>query len=197
MIAIDEHDLRVVRKTQNYRLWRAGTYGCKLRSWTPWDWRKSGFQGQVALRTLISGGGPCCYQIEPDDVEEVLYEWEISGISEASVTVDELAPADVAILQGEYFNVRFLLDGYPTHGYLHYSRERSHMRTALTMAPERDAHGLRADLLLRDAMTQASYEDWQELLERYPEHVLEVSIYDRCLGDLPERNALVWEVRRY
>ena len=27
--------------------------------------------------------------------------------------------------------------------------------------------------------------------------VIEVSVYDCCLGDLPGRNALVWEVRRY
>jgi hypothetical protein len=59
------------------------------------------------------------------------------------------------------------------------------------------AQGLRADLLIREAMTPASYDDWQILLERYPGHVFEVSIYDRCLGDCPNRNALVWEIRRY
>jgi len=46
-------------------------------------------------------------------------------------------------------------------------------------------------------MTPSSHDDWNELLERYPGHVLEVSIYDRCLGDLPNRNSLVWEVRKY
>jgi len=59
------------------------------------------------------------------------------------------------------------------------------------------AQKLRSDLLLKLAMTPASHEDWNLLLERYPGHVLEVSVYDRCLGDTPGRNALVWEVREY
>jgi hypothetical protein len=54
-----------------------------------------------------------------------------------------------------------------------------------------------ASLLIREAMTPSSYDDWLMLIDRYPGHVLEVSIYDRCLGDVPGRNALVWEVRRY
>ena len=70
------------------------------------------------------------------------------------------------------------------------------MRDALSAAPE-VAHRLRSDLLLEAAMTPASHEDWRRLLERHPGHVLEVSVYDRCLGDTPGRNALVWEVRMY
>jgi hypothetical protein len=57
--------------------------------------------------------------------------------------------------------------------------------------------GLRAAIMLRAAMTPSSYEDWRVLLDQYPGHVLEVSVYDRCIGDTPGRNALVWEVRRY
>ena len=57
--------------------------------------------------------------------------------------------------------------------------------------------GLQADQMLRREMTPSSYEDWRLLLDKYPGHVLEVSIYGCCLGDIPSRNALVWEVRRY
>ena len=70
------------------------------------------------------------------------------------------------------------------------------MRDAPATAPE-TAQRLRSDLLLKLAMTPASHDDWNLLLGQYPGHVLEVSIYDRCLGDTPGRNALVWEVRRY
>jgi hypothetical protein len=70
------------------------------------------------------------------------------------------------------------------------------MHVALA-AKKEVATGLMARLLVRQAMTPASYEDWCGLIARYPGHVLEVSIYDRCLGDLQHRNALVWEVRRY
>jgi hypothetical protein len=70
------------------------------------------------------------------------------------------------------------------------------MRDALKLAPS-VAQGLYSDVLIREAMTPSSYEDWKVLLDQYPGHVLEVSIFSRCLGDIPGRNALVWEVRRY
>jgi hypothetical protein len=51
--------------------------------------------------------------------------------------------------------------------------------------------------MLKATMTPASHDDWLLLIDKYPKHVIEVSIYDCCLGDMPGRNALVWEVRRY
>ena len=188
----------VLRKTQNYRLWRAGAWGCKLRSWTLDEFKASRFRGLVAIRTLGAGGGSCIYNLWHDQAELRVGALVAAGTSSSNnITIDELAPAEFAILQGEYLNDVFLLDGYPTRGSLHYSTmSGAHMRDALRSSAE-DAHGLRADLLLAQAMTPASREDWLALLAQYPGHVLEVSVYDRCLGDLPGRNALVWEVRKY
>jgi hypothetical protein len=70
------------------------------------------------------------------------------------------------------------------------------MRVALDLKKE-VATGLVARELVRHFMTPSSHEDWLALLDRYQGHVFEVSIYDRCLGDVPGRNALVWEIRRY
>ena len=198
MIAVDEQDLVVARKTQNHRLWQSGAYGCRLRSWSLAEWLRGGRAGRWVLRTLGAGGGSCCYGLYAYEVAAVAGVWVGRGVPSDVITVDEEAPADAAILQGEYYNEVFLDDGgYPTSDYLHYSRERSHMREALRHAPEPAARGLRARLLLREVMTPASLEDWEILVERYPGHVLEISVYDRCLGDLPGRNALVWEVRKY
>ena len=109
--------------------------------------------------------------------------------------VNEMAPTDAIVLQGEFLN-----DVYPVNpdwrDFFTYSRVQKPMREALAINTQ-IAHGLQTDLVLRGAMTPASYDDWQILLEQYPGHVLEVSIYDRCLGDCPDRNALVWEVRKY
>lgn len=124
-------------------------------------------------------------------------DWEISGISEDCMTVDELAPSEHAILQGEYRNDVVIMDGVGRHRILHYSTRRNvHMREALKFSSE-EAEGLRADLLLQQVMAPASYDDWLLLIDRYPGHVLEVSVYDRFLGDCPRRNSLVWEIRRY
>ena len=112
------------------------------------------------------------------------------------IMVNEAAPDDDVILQGEYLNDIYEIDGEVGWGYFRYSRARAQMRDALAASPE-VAHRLRSDLLLKLAMTPASHDDWNLLLEQHPGHVLEVSIYDRCLGDTPGRNALVWEVRKY
>ncbi len=50
---------------------------------------------------------------------------------------------------------------------------------------------------LRRLMNENSFDDLIELFDRYPEHIVEVSILDRCYGTVPHRNAVVWEVRQY
>jgi hypothetical protein len=115
--------------------------------------------------------------------------------------VCEMAPPELTVVQGEYWNGFYRDDGgglvYDT--FVH-SRRHVTMREAMAVTPcarPSVSHGLRSRLILREAMTPASREDWQDLCERYPDHLVEVSVYDFCLGDLPNRNALVWEVRRY
>jgi hypothetical protein len=188
----------IMNKPQNYRLWQGGDFGNKLRSWrTVAEWRASGFDGLVALRTLLAeGGGPCSYNLLPGDVDRVVGTWRSLGVPLDRIMVNEMAPDGDVVLQGEYLNDIHEIGGEVGWGYLRYSRAKTPMRDALASSPE-VAQSLRSDLLLGMAMTPASHEDWRSLLDRYPGHVLEVSIYDRCLGDTPGRNALVWEVRRY
>lgn len=184
----------VATKRQNYRLWQSGAFGNKLRAWrTVEEWRASGFGGRVVLRALLPvGGGPCRYNLEPDEVDRVVDCWIAEGMHREAIMVNEAAPDQAAVLQGEYLNdiVSFYWNTF------HYSRVAAHMRIALGEEMHM-ATGMMSDMLLRGAMTPSSYEDWRVLLEQYPGHVLEVSIYNHCIGDTPGRNTLVWEVRRY
>jgi hypothetical protein len=187
----------ILSKSQNYRLWQGGAFGNKLRAWRTVDeWRESGFDGMVVLRTVMGGGGPCRYNLQPGEVDAEVVGWLALGIPLDRIMVNEAAPDGDVILQGEYLNDIYEIDGEAGWGYFRYSRARAQMRDALAASPE-VAHRLRSDLLLKLAMTPASHDDWNLLLEQHPGHVLEVSIYDRCLGDIPGRNALVWEVRKY
>lgn len=193
----DSRPAPVLSKSRNYWLWCVGVYGNKLRSWrTVEEWEASGFAGRVVLRILAGGGGPCWYDLQPADVRFSLRQLAARGFPLDQFTIDESAPARDAVLQGEYLNDVYVVEGEVVHCHLHYSRARRQMRDALAEAPE-EAGGLRADLLLSSVMTPGSLEDWKLLTGRYPGHVLEVSVYDHCLGDVPGRNALVWEVRRY
>ena len=57
--------------------------------------------------------------------------------------------------------------------------------------------GSAARSLLRHVLNPNSYEDLMVLVENYPNHVCELSALDVCFGTVPNRNAVVWEVRRY
>jgi hypothetical protein len=184
----------IYTKHENFRRWRAGDFGNKLRAWrTIEEWRASGFAGKVVLRALLDRpGGPCRYNLHPDEVERTAAYWIAEGLAPAAIMVNEAAPDSAAILQGEYLND---VVGGKTR-YFFYSKVAAHMRVALGEQP-RHSTGLATEMLLRAAMTPSSYADWCVLLDEYPGHVLEVSVYSHCVGDIPGRNALVWEVRRY
>lgn len=51
--------------------------------------------------------------------------------------------------------------------------------------------------VFRHLMAPDSYDDLMLLLDAYPDHVVELSILDRCCGTVKGRNAIVWEVRAY
>lgn len=187
----------VLSKRQNYKLWQSGQFGNKLRAWRSIEeWKASQFPGLVVLRTLMEGGGPCVYNLKPEAVQSAVDGWLEQGIPLDRIMVNEAAPDQSVLLQGEYLNDIVAMGDSPWWGYFYYSREKAQMRDALRASHE-VATNLRASLLIQMAMTPSSYEDWLVLLDSYPGHALEVSIYDRCLGDTPGRNALVWEVRKY
>jgi hypothetical protein len=189
----------VRRKSQSVRLWSSGAYGNKLRCWHSRDELvASGYGGLVVIRVQEGGGGQhCIYDVPP---ERVAAEVEVllgRGVQSSAIMFNEALTVDRLTLQGEYWNGPYLgPDGYPTSGFLVYSRSQLHMRRALAADPQATS-GIRADLILARYMSPGSLEDWQVLLAEYPEHVFEVSVFDHYLGDVPRRNALVWEVRRY
>lgn len=65
------------------------------------------------------------------------------------------------------------------------------------MKHPREWTGSAASVLLRHVLNENSYDDLLELLDDYPDHVVELSALDGCYGSVPHRNAVVWEVRRY
>lgn len=177
-------------KGQNYRLCNAGEYGNRMRQWSSVDeWVASGYADPVALRvSMEKPGGPKEFNVSPADVDSVIRKWECEhGVRRDQVRVAEMANGP-RILQGKYAN--------DFTGELLYTLGSGPLPTALEQWHSY-AFGLRSDLLIRNTMTTASYEDWTELLLRYPRHVFEFSVWDSCVGDTLGRNAIVWEVRTY
>jgi hypothetical protein len=187
----------IANKRQNFDLWQSGVFGNKLRAWRSLDEWMSSTSGYVeelfALRQLDHGGGRCAYLLTP---HALIYQWRLwvsLGASPNSLMVNEMAPDHRLVLNGE-----FLCDVLPDGrwGHLHFSRLKKPMRISLREAPE-EASGLAARLLLNSVMTTGSWEDFEEITRSYQGHVIEFSVYDHCLGDVPSRNTLIWEIRRY
>ncbi len=55
--------------------------------------------------------------------------------------------------------------------------------------------GLQAAAVIRKHLNDNSHDDLRELLDTYPGHVVELTALDRCVGTVPHRNAVIWEVR--
>jgi hypothetical protein len=184
----------ITNKFQNYALWTSGAFGTRLRAWrTLGEWYADDYSGPVVLRTLRSGGGKWAHDVHPCMVGAIFASFVADGYAPEEIMINEMAPDHRLLLNGE-----FLADVVPDGrwGHLHYSRVRKPMRISLREAPE-EAVGLAAREILRSTMTAGSWEDFEELSLAYQGHVLELSVYDHCLGDVPGRNTLVWEVRRY
>lgn len=186
--------MRVASKAQNFRLWTSGAYGNRLRAWrTVAEWQRSGFTGRVALRYVGAAGGPCVYDLKPEEVVPRALLLATLGWDLGLMMVNEGAPDHRILLQGELYN------GALNTGEVdrfEFSTVRSQMRDALRVE-RRVVSGVSARLLLRDLLSPGSQHDLLHLLERFPGHVLEISVYEGYLGDVPRRNALVWEIRDY
>jgi hypothetical protein len=70
------------------------------------------------------------------------------------------------------------------------------MRDALRL-DGRQVYGLAAAHLIQRYLDQNSQEWLWHLLDSYPGHVVEFSVYDKCWGTVPGYNSVFWEVRQY
>lgn len=57
--------------------------------------------------------------------------------------------------------------------------------------------GVVATFALRQVLNENSFDDLRDVLHRFPNHVVELSALNACIGSKPHRNAVVWEVRNY
>jgi len=189
----------VLSKAENYRIWDAGGLGNRLQTWRTLEaYQRSSFQGRVTLRYLGGAVGAwCTYDLWPYEVEREIKRWEAQGADRSLVMVNESAPDDAIVLQGELLNAPPDPGGEDRWLWLRYCRRPVKMRMAMANGPVEEARGLRTILILKWAMRPSSWSDFEALLERYSDHVLEFSVYSCCLGDRPGRNTLVWEARRY
>lgn len=175
--------MEVKTKEQFYTLWNRGLFGNKLRTWDRLEQFKN-FNGTVSIRYKESMG-LCAYNVPAIEVGLVVNEWIKKGAKSNLITLNESAPDNLLIAQGELATVCGEL-------VFRHSDVKGKMRDAMV-----HDYGIKALCYLKRILFPASLDDLEELRELYPESVIELGIYSVAVGSCPHRNMVIWEVRNY
>ena len=167
----------VANKQEMYKLLRSGAFGNTARSWSSYaELLASDYRGLVGVRSLVTGG-PFLAHVPFDKVPKTANNYS------------EMQDDSNILLQGEIYRSEMGL-------YLYASKVQRHMRLALAEGGE-SFWLSRARVKLQTALWPSDYDDLMLLLDEYPESVVEFSAYSRAVGNIPNRNTIIWEVRNY
>ena len=171
----------VLNKHDYYLRWLQGEFGNKLRAWgSAQALLNSDYEGKVTVRSVFANSAKTAYSVTQQTVKTSYMDTEFK--------FNESAPDEELLIQGEVVELASGL-------HLFYSHEQTSMRKALQNGLV--AGGLKARTILRHYCCPSSYSDLEALFELYPEHVIEFGVYASSLGDIPNRNTIIWEVRKY
>jgi len=177
----------VLNKDDFYKRWLEDEFGNRLRGWTSVEsLMADSYSGLVNIRSTKADCKAMRYDVPKDLVLDAIK--DLGGpISE--YRFNELAPDSSLLIQGEL---------YEDHRgwWLLYSLEQMKMRVALEFN-SRTVQGLTAKLIMQHFCCPSSLESLRALIDLYPYHVIEFGVYEKTLGTIPNRNTIIWEVRKY
>ena len=183
----------IANKSEMYRLLAAGELGNTIpQFFSIEEWERSADSERYPLwgvRTMVPGG-PCRLNCPREEVRATALLPEYAA---AKVNISMMIDAATRVtLWGEAFDsdAGLMLYGieYPPVG----GSWRKEMPTK-----GRSWYGLAAVMLLRKHLNANSLDDLMILRDQYPGHVYEFSACETCIGVIPNRNAITWEVRAY
>jgi hypothetical protein len=184
--------LKITSKSQYYELASRGIFGNKFRTWnTIEEYQNSGFTGPTRFRSKVPGSA--FFTTAPPfygDVVRRAYEKLISrGARSGDLIFCEAAPEEFLTFQGE------LTRDWAGRLQLSWSTEPGITnREAMTRA--RRSSGLEGALMLGHYLDPGDHDDLMQMLDDYPDHVVEFSVYSKAAGIL-DRRMIVWEVRLF
>lgn len=177
----------VINKMDFARRFSEGEFGNASPTWnTDKAYLKDGYCGPVHIRNKVVGA-QTWYNVNRADFADY---WQEACVKFGAdmLYISAMAPTHLTRLQGEVMRE-------PGGLYLHYSTVVATMRDALATYSQ-DVRGLRAKHLLQLEMCWNSYDWLCQLLDWYPDHVVEFSVYAKPWGTIPKYNTVFWEVRK-
>lgn len=183
--------MRITTKAQMYELLTLGKLGNRFRIWESDEAFKAavdeGFNWLVGVRCVGCPGLP--YFHHKTYEEAIAIGADLRRTHGYPIRYYEASPDPFITIQGEFVEA----DMGPM---LEWSTVQTHMRAAFA-AQRNMLYGPGARLVLQRELSPGSYEDFLALGRLYPEATIEFTAYEIFVGDIPGRNAVVWEVRNY
>jgi hypothetical protein len=177
-------------KTQSLYLLKQGLLGNTLRIWDSYEEiLKDKYIGNVSIRHGKEINTRFYkYNINVNEVPRLLKGWKRQGLHIGDLRFNEAAPDHLLLIQGAVTESTELILDYSTKKRVMQKDAMEHPTCAV---------GLTAQIILQHFLDPSSYEDMRTLLYNFPDHVVEFSTFNCCLGFILGRNTVFWEVRRY
>jgi hypothetical protein len=169
-------EMQLVNKKQWYKIYFADTFNRTLSlSISEFQKRYEQLPDRIyALRHQTRAQEPFILGSKQQILEKCC------NVRDTEYFVTEKAPDEHILVQGEY-------DGL----YATITFDKDVMRNAFL----RNKHNI-GKLQLRLLLGDEYYSLLQRLSERYVDHVIEFSLYDRCVG-IKSQRMIIWEIRKY
>lgn len=178
-------------KNDYYFLYEKGFLGNKPLTWNSIEEiKKSKWKKEICIRGRHGmARGKSRFNLTLSEASDYIEQLKQEGIPPEKLTFNQSMPDDHLIIQGEIMRSPEI-----------YSLTYTTIKKPMNRAFEEEtlyANGLTALNLVKGSLVPSSYEDLQTLFNIFPDSIIEFSAYDILLGNLPNRNTIIWEVRNY
>lgn len=174
-------------KREFYRLWKAGRLGNKPQTFTTIEEAVASTCSHIGFREVGVPGGRFDL-VRREEATNIAADWTKKG---QVYSLDGSVGPQSVVFQGELLRSHKGLEGFFA------IEPRMTMRASLNARLHKHMDGARLACLLRHYLDASSYDDVMILLETYPDSVIELSVFDHWVGEIPRRNTIIWEVRNY
>lgn len=179
----------ITNKRRMYKLLMAGKLGNFAQVWGSLDEAlSSGYTGIFSIRSLETSNPIRRYHVPYEELQAT-YDAIPADRKSAGMTFCQAPPDDKRTIQGELMRD---VGGL----YFFYSTLPLVMRDALDQ-DGKHARGLQAKMLLQHYLEPVDYDMLMDLLDEYPDHVIEFSAFTVPVGVMPHRRTIIWEIRKY
>lgn len=183
--------MEIRSKREFFDLWRAGVLGNRTQLFTDLGEALRGTpDGRVGFREIGKAGGGAWERGE-DAVETttIYHRWVAAG---RNFLMDDGVPNECSTLQGE---INRGVEGL--YGFIAVGNGMPPMRISMARGLHEHFYRVQVLALMNHFMDPSSKEDILDLLDIYPDATIEFTCFDVNVGNVPNRNTMIWEVRNY